>query len=526
MKGLYTFIVVIGLFLTGLCNTAQAIDFNLKGAFVYSFDYISGGNFMSKTRTGRNVRGQQWAGIHQHRDSFDVVERINLQFEATASEYLSATVFLEIGDIRSGQASSGGALGADSTAVIKVRHAYLDWLVPNSSLTLRMGLQSIRLPGFALDSPVFDDDAAAIVASYAVNENVSITAFWMRPFNDNFNGTDEYVENFMDNFDLGGVLVPMTFKNLKMTPWLMAGAFGPNMYAPYGVNSATNAMTVKFPPIVQGIDNFQVKDGLFPAVFSSRRPLASLYPDEYSTVFWAGFTAQVTTLKPWNFVFDAIYGSVSTQYEDLNRAGWFGMFLAEYRMKWGTPGLYIWYFSGDDDNPNNGSERLPYIATTNNYANSLSSFGYRGSVTMGGGKGVLGTNPTGTWGIGARIKNMSFVENLSHIFRVNYFRGTNHPQMAAYITGRDLSDDAGRAVYRNNTDFNSFGTYLTTKDAGIEINFDTRYKLTENLSVIFEAAYIHLWLDEGTWGKYQNLAGSTLHYKDAWKTSLHFIYTF
>ena len=58
------------------------------------------------------------------------------------------------------------------------------------------------------------------------------------------------------------------------------------------------------------------------------------------------------------------------------------MLLAEYALDWGLPGLYGWYFSGDDDNPNNGSERLPYLATTNNLTNSLSTFGYRGNPIM------------------------------------------------------------------------------------------------------------------------------------------------
>ena len=87
------------------------------------------------------------------------------------------------------------------------------------------------------------------------------------------------------------------------------------------------------------------------------------------------------------------------------------MLLAEYELDWATPGIYGWYFSGDDDNPHNGSERLPYIATTNNLTNSLSTFGYRGNPIMGGGKGVLGVNPNGTWGVGFRLKDMSFLED-------------------------------------------------------------------------------------------------------------------
>lgn len=145
---------------------------------------------------------------------------------------------------------------------------------------------------------------------------------------------------------------------------------------------------------------------------------------------------------------------------------------------------------------------------------------------MGGGKGVLGTNPNGTWGVGARIKKLSFMDDLSHTLRVNYFGGTNDPKMASYITGRRPVDNAGRAVYRNNTDFNSFGTYLTRSDNGLEINFDSTYKAAENLSFILETGYIHLWLDEGTWGHYENIAGDSLNYKDAWKVSLNVVYAF
>ncbi|WP_298996542.1 hypothetical protein [uncultured Desulfovibrio sp.] len=43
------------------------------------------------------------------------------------------------------------------------------------------------------------------------------------------------------------------------------------------------------------------------------------------------------------------------------------MLLTEYAFDWGVPGFYGWFFSGDDDSPHNGSEHLPYIATTKRY---------------------------------------------------------------------------------------------------------------------------------------------------------------
>ena len=108
----------------------------------------------------------------------------------------------------------------------------------------------------------------------------------------------------------------------------------------------------------------------------------------------------------------------------------------------------------------------------------------------------------------------------------NYFGGTHAPGMAKYITGRTTLDGSGRDVTRNYKDFNIFGTYLTTKDQGVEINFDTQYKVYENLRVDLELGYIHLWLDKGTWGGYENYVGNTLNSKDAWKATVNVIYTF
>lgn len=523
-------VFLAAMLLLGGAATARAVDFKVKGSWQFAFDYINGGNFMGKNRQGSHQIGQQWAAIHQKRDEFEAIQRLHLQLQAVASESLAGVVFFEIGEQRWGMAAQGGALGADGSNMVKVKQAYLDWVPPHADLKVRMGLQGVRLPGFALDNPVFNDDVAGITASYAFNESFGLTALWMRPYNDNWLDTADNgaTANYLDNFDLFALLAPVTLDGLKITPWAMAGGMEPNTLMPFAVrNAAGNSKTFTFNnPSSQAIDGLQMRDGLFPASFSSARGGASLWNTAYSTLFWGGLTGEVTAFSPFRISWDFIYGSVDNGREYLNRQGWFGMLLGEYDTDWGVPGLYGWYFSGDDDNPHNGSERLPYVATTNNLTNSLSSFGYRGNPIMGGGKGVLGTNPNGTWGVGARIKKLSFMDDLSHTLRVNYFGGTTDPKMASYITGRRPVDNAGRAVYRNNTDFNSFGTYLTRSDNGLEINFDSTYKAAENLSFILETGYIHLWLDEGTWGHYENIAGDSLNYKDAWKVSLNVVYAF
>lgn len=528
MKKLTTLIVAAALVLGGV-GAARAIDFNIKGAWQFSFDYLNGGNFMGKYRDGKHVIGQQWAPMRQQRDNFEALSRVHLQLHARASEHLDGVIFFEIGESRWGMASNGGALGADGTNVIKLKQAYVDWSVPNTALKFRMGIQGFALPSNAVATPVLQTDVAGITASYAFNDTVSATAFWLRPLNDNYtDATDRARDGYMDNFDLGGLTIPLSFEGLKLTPWGMGGAMGPNTL-PHPTQKRPGGSMALAPtalPITgQALDGRSLRDGLYPAAFTTARRATDIFSDEYSSMWWTGITGKWTTFDPFRMLFDFAYGSVDHGREYLNRQGWYAMLVAEYAMDWGLPGIYGWYFSGDDDNPHNGSERMPYISTSNNLDNSLSTFGFRGNPIMGGGKGVLNANPTGTWGVGARVRNLSFLENLSHTVLVNIFSGSNSPTMAGYITGR-RAHQGDRTTWRNNTDFNSFGTYLTTNDAGIELNLDTKYKAAENLNFFLTLGYIHLWLDKDTWGHYENLAGDSLNVKDAWKASLNVVYSF
>ncbi len=94
----------------------------------------------------------------------------------------------------------------------------------------------------------------------------------------------------MDNFDLFVLSLPVTFEGLKITPWGMAGGMGPNSV--YKNNMVVNrpggskAFTLANHNSQQGIDGLQIRDGLYPAAFSSRRPQSTLWSSEYST--WPG----------------------------------------------------------------------------------------------------------------------------------------------------------------------------------------------------------------------------------------------
>ena len=80
------------------------------------------------------------------------------------------------------------------------------------------------------------------------------------------------------------------------------------------------------------------------------------------------------------------------------------------------------------------------------------------------------------------------MEDLTHIFRVGFIKGTNNTEMARQgitsptgTSGRELD--------------------LTTADKAWEVNFDTQYKIYKDLTLAVEVGYINLDLDKSVWGK-------------------------
>ena len=497
MKKLMTLALAAAMML-GAATGASAIDFKAKGQWIMSFDYGMHGNF-GESKAKNN------SGFGKHEDEFEARQRVRLQLDAVASEALSGTVFFEIGDQIWGQDSTGGALGADGK-VVELKRAYIDWMVPQTDLKVRMGIQGLALPSFTTNaSQIFDDDVAAVSLNYQFNENVGLTAFWARPYNDNggyksqWSGKD--YDNYMDNMDMFAVLLPLSFDGVKVTPWVMYAAMGPGMF--------DNA---KDPGNAWGRASAGMQSGF----------KGTDWNDSYGNAFWAGVTGEVTYWDPFRIAWDVNYGSASYEDQKMNREGWLASLLLEYKLDWGTPGLYGWYGSGDDSNPKNGSERMPVVSANGN--NGFSNFAFNGNPYIAR-EGVLGTNMTGTWGIGARLKDVSFLEDLKHTLRVNFMGGTNAPKMAKYVSRTSFKVPATVAQYGTSYD----PMYLTTDDNALEIGLTNTYKMYDNFTVMLDASYVALWLEDSrsVWGKNPGrgaLGGDGVY--DAWNVNLSFVYSF
>ena len=496
MKKILTLMLAAGMLL-GAASGARAIDFKASGEWLVGFG-LGDGSLI------KDVNDQK----RHHDDTFNAGQRIRLQLDAVASETLSGTVFFEIGDQMWGQSESGGALGADSTSVVKLKNAYIDWMVPNTDLKLRMGLQAVALPNVAGGSAIMDGDAAAVVASYQFNENVGLTALWMRPLNDNYTGTNADGEaygngykNYLDNMDLFALMLPLKFDGVELTPWAMYGLQGKNTrFNEGGVETADGALNVTLP-------------GYYPGMNFGPGGLGHT-GKSYGSMFWAGLPVAITAFDPLNIEFDINYGYVEAmgRYDVLKRGvesvlgnskreGWLVKALVEYKMDWGTPGIFGWYASGDDGNVKNGSERLPSIAGSGNFT----SFMGDGNLAWGTGYNFYDNNLTyaGTWGIGLQIADVSFVEDLKHTFRVAYWGGTNSPSMVKYM---------GSAVAWDDTTAVQDGPYLTTNDGLLEFNLVNSWQIYENLEANLELGYIINMMDRDTSVSYTHLTLPTTPY--------------
>lgn len=236
---------------------------------------------------------------------------------------------------------------------------------------------------------------------------------------------------------------------------------------------------------------------------------------------WGGLTAEIKTFAPWEFAIEGAYGEVDmgeikhyTQFGDkkgrtfdLHRHGWYVGARVDYHFDWGTLGALGWYSSGDDDNPYNGSERMPMF----NSQWPVTPLGFGGCYTdlspwkvlgHGGGCGLTG-------GV-AYLKNVSFIDRLKHTLKVGYFQGTNSPEMPrkANMTHYPTFADGPMA-------------YLTTTDHAWDFSLSNTYKMYENLEINLEGSYVNLFLKNDTWKGVEDS-----QHKDNWIVSMTFNYTF
>jgi len=475
MKRLATLLLAAGL-IFGTAQASHAIEFKGSGIFEAYFGW-------SNVENDDLFPGDPASASS---DRFRPSQRLRLQLEMIASENLRGVFQIE-NNILWGQSDpatvgGGGAVGGDGYNV-QVRHAYLDWAIPSTDVQVRIGLQPFALPGMVAGTAILDDDVAGIVIAKTFNENIAANLFWTRAYADNVvDGAGDTIGGH-DAVDLFGLILAMTFDGFNVTPWAMYGQTGKEMggWKHIGPNN-------QYAKVNDG-------DG---GTFTN-------LPD--ADVWYAGITAELVAFDPFRLAIDFNYGAADTDARLDNGAGNFyaaetsGYYLAgiaEYTLDMMTPGILAWYASGDDhDAETAGGGMMPVISG----AWTGTSFGFGDYFGSGNNSvEVFGTSPVGTWGGALQLKDLSFMDNMSHLVRVAYYTGTNH------------ADARNLDTYKPST------TYLTEDDTAWEINVNTQYDIYENLSFILELGYIGVDWDNTHW-----VAGRG---DDAYRVNASFGYSF
>lgn len=459
MKRMITLLLAAGLAL-GATTTADAAEIKAKGLWHNTLSFAD-----------RNFEE------HNGEDSLQAVTRLRTQIDFIASQNLKGVLYLEVGPHEWGKTSTGGSLGTDGV-IVKVRYNYVDWVIPETSVKVRMGLQNFTLPGFAIEHPVLGGgsaDGAGITIAGQFSENIGATLFWLRAENDNASGKYGDMYGYSDAMDFAGVTVPMVFDGVKVTPWAMYGAIGRDSFDKAGSAG----------------DQKKLLAGLLPLGASNTNMTGNSVIDRHGEAWWIGVASDLASFDPFHFAFDALYGSVDFDggYTDkdgkrfeIKRAGWLASFLGEYKLDSMTPGFIVWYASGDDGNIHDGSERLPSI----NPDVKLTSYGFDGT-NFGRAAQTLGMSLGGTTGAIAQICDLTFMEDLQHTLKLAYYKGTNN------------TENVRKNMISNPSSTVQSMFYLTTADSAWEVNVDSQYDIYKDLALFLELGYIRFDLNKDVW---------------------------
>jgi hypothetical protein len=462
MKKLILFLAAMGMVL-GFAVNAAAVQVETYGYYRVFGSAVNNSNFDEDTD------GQDDTFAHRLRTYFDFI----------ANENLSATLALEydttwgrdrkgdigtdnpVEDIGAGvfNRSRQGTPGMDVGGNVEIKRYHLDFNWPDTNVHFRLGAQGFSLPMGPVGQQVLGTEINGAVISSPINEMVSVSFGYLRPFDGGgqIGGDDEKADAFF-------LTLPVKMQGYDFTPYFLYATMDP------GAEDIPQS-------------NFR-----------------SYNPQDFTDsadAFWIGAPVTVNAFDPLIFKASFIYGDLSADQDVNDRSGWYADVAVDYKMDYMTPEVFFSYWSGEDDDLSDGSETMPTLAndlycctpTTNIFgANSVFAFS---ELNYGFAQAV----PHGVWQVGALLKDLTFMEDLTHKIGFNYGQGTHDSEA--------ITDNLGiitRDEFRANANGFAKNVEFTDEDSFIEVRFDSRYQIYENLAAILELGWSSLDMDEDVHG--------------------------
>ena len=400
MKKLAVLLMAAGM-TASVCSSASAVDVKMDGRYQFQFQTGSEG-----------FRGQ---------NTDLAVQRLRIGMTFLSGENLSGYLQLQAGTYDWGSDVTG------NNVAVTMRQSYVDWLVPNTDIKIRMGRHAFDLPSYASVSPMIADLVAdGVVVSVPFADRYQLTGFWTRMAR-GVNGEGDVADVNSPKYDLFGLVGNAAFDGFTVSPWAIYGSKG---------------HTDGFEP-----DNLTAQGNI------SGAGRANIM------IFGAGM--EWKPFEPVTLALDAAWGR--SHYSDSHdQEGWYAVGRASYALDFAEPALLAWYASGDRKGRPENSGQIPIIYGDFNGTSTYfdNTFG-----PMGGHRCSFG----GTWGVSVQLNGMSFISDLSHDFSVTYIGGTNSRYNGGDGDGYD---------------------YLTVDDSAVEFDLLSTYQLYKNLTAALELAYI------------------------------------
>lgn len=309
-------------------------------------------------------------------DNYMTTQRMRTYFDYVANENLKAVLGLEIDNVWGDNTDNvGGDWGTDGKGNIEVKHAYLDFTLPDTTVNIQAGLQYIALPG-VFGNPIFDDDAAGITVSAQINDMFGVAVGYTRGVDEDYN-TQSAAGVDKDDVDMAFIAAPVTLDGFSVAPYFAYSWLGQNA-------------------------------------------LGGLATDD-ATVWVLGANAELTMFDPLTFAADLIYGQSDWDIagDDVDSDGWYAALAASYKFDMLTATLFSTYFTGmDDDDDDLGM--IPQLAEgwgLTPYIGGVRAFGTTYDTFSGVDNAV--------WASGLKLAKITFIDKLSHDLTLVYAQGTS-----------------------------------------------------------------------------------------------------
>ena len=376
-----------------------------------------------------------------NRDEYTPGQRLRIYMDYIASKELRGSFGLEVN--QQWGAVDQAPVGADNQGLVEINRAMLAFTWPATSTRVQAGIQPVQLPAGAMGAnPILTGDMAALAFSNPMGSSRALTLGWSRGYGE----SSEVAAAGLDSLYL---TLPLRGDGYRITPFGMTSILGHHMNATLlgeagrkGFNTPANGAPTDL--------------------------------QESALAWWGGLSFDINRLDPFRIYGSAMYGSLDTDQKNKDRSGYYTDLALEYNMSVMRPEVFGFYASGEDDDPEDGSETMPMVYNDEGTSKSPSMLigdnTFLGST--GGGVALLQSAPLGLWSVGLSLKDISLMEKLSGTMTMAYYRGTNDP---------DILD--------RSQELESMDNALTQEDSAYEITLQNSYELYESLSAILETGY-------------------------------------